>query len=253
MRGNGSGMPQPFPPRGRRERAKHEKMVHIFDAATELFLANGYAATTTQQIAERADVAEGTLFRYAATKAELLIMVVNAQFRAAVDEGIASIASIPVAREDALCETQVEITTDRVARLLDPTVAQSMGNGDNTLIYQQHVLFGDAGDHHREAMEASEALIAAIAVVVAGGDRGGDRGGDIDASAKACARMIFATMVVAFATAIPEHLTAAEVAGELHDAIRLAVRGYLTPRAAVGSVVDDAPTTPVRDEKRKYK
>lgn len=226
-------------------------MVRIFGAATELFRVNGYAATTTQQIAERADVAEGTLFRYAATKAELLIMVVNAQFRAAVDEGIASIARIPVATIDASMETRVEITTDRVACLLNPTVAQSMGNGDNTLIYQQQVLFGDAGDHHKEAMEASEALIAAIASVVADGDREGDRGTDIDASAEACARMIFATMVVAFATAIPEHLTATEVARELHNAIRLAVRGYLTQRATVGSVVDDVSTTPVRDEKRK--
>jgi AcrR family transcriptional regulator len=44
-------------------------------AARELFAERGVSGVTTQQIADRADVAIGTLYRYAATKAELLIMV----------------------------------------------------------------------------------------------------------------------------------------------------------------------------------
>ncbi|WP_457962206.1 TetR family transcriptional regulator [Arthrobacter sp. D1-29] len=36
---------------------------------------------TTQQIADRADIAIGTLYLYAATKAELLIMVQNQRRR----------------------------------------------------------------------------------------------------------------------------------------------------------------------------
>ena len=43
-----------------------------------------------QQVADRADVAIGTLYRHAATKAELLIMVQNEKFAAAIDEGLAA-------------------------------------------------------------------------------------------------------------------------------------------------------------------
>ena len=60
---------------GRRERSKLQKRARIFTAARTLFAEHGYAEVTTQQIAEHADVAAGTVFRYAATKAELLLMV----------------------------------------------------------------------------------------------------------------------------------------------------------------------------------
>ena len=45
---------------GRRERNKLEKQTRIFDAAAELFAEKGYSAVTTQEIADRADVAGGT-------------------------------------------------------------------------------------------------------------------------------------------------------------------------------------------------
>jgi AcrR family transcriptional regulator len=59
-------------------------------AARELFAERGVSGVTTQQIADRADVAIGTLYRYAATKAELLIMVQNEKFAAAIDDGLAA-------------------------------------------------------------------------------------------------------------------------------------------------------------------
>ncbi|MGP3708967.1 helix-turn-helix domain-containing protein [Gordonia paraffinivorans] len=37
----------------------------------------GFSAVTTQEVSARAGVAAGTLFRYAATKSELLLMVYN--------------------------------------------------------------------------------------------------------------------------------------------------------------------------------
>jgi AcrR family transcriptional regulator len=73
---------------GRRERNKREKRERILDAARDLFAEFGVGAVTTQQVAERADVAVGTLFRYASTKAELLIMVQNEKFAEAIDEGL---------------------------------------------------------------------------------------------------------------------------------------------------------------------
>ncbi|MBX3446672.1 MAG: TetR/AcrR family transcriptional regulator [Parvibaculaceae bacterium] len=62
-------------PLGRRERNKQEKLDRILAAARELFAAKGFSDTTTQEIAERADIGTGTLFLYAKSKEDLLIMV----------------------------------------------------------------------------------------------------------------------------------------------------------------------------------
>jgi AcrR family transcriptional regulator len=64
---------QPTP--GRRERNKLEKQARIVDAARELFQRQGFAETTTQQIAAAADIGTGTLFLYASSKEDLLVMV----------------------------------------------------------------------------------------------------------------------------------------------------------------------------------
>jgi AcrR family transcriptional regulator len=60
---------------GRRERNKQEKRARIVGAARELFGTKGFAETTTQEIAEKADIGTGTLFLYAKSKEDLLVMV----------------------------------------------------------------------------------------------------------------------------------------------------------------------------------
>lgn len=75
---------------GRREWAKQAKRERIMAAARELFAEHGVNGVTTQQVARRADVANGTLYLYASTKAELLIMVQNEKFAAAIDAGLAA-------------------------------------------------------------------------------------------------------------------------------------------------------------------
>lgn len=61
-------------PIGRRERSKLEKRARIVEAARDLFNEKGFEATTTLEISERANVGSGTLFLYAKTKEELLVM-----------------------------------------------------------------------------------------------------------------------------------------------------------------------------------
>jgi AcrR family transcriptional regulator len=56
----------------RRERKKREARRRIFDAAFALFLEKGFDATTVEEIAERADVAKGTVFNYFPRKTSLL-------------------------------------------------------------------------------------------------------------------------------------------------------------------------------------
>ncbi len=60
---------------GRRERNKLQKRARIAAAARALFGRQGFAETTTQQIAAAADIGTGTLFLYAKSKEDLLVMV----------------------------------------------------------------------------------------------------------------------------------------------------------------------------------
>jgi AcrR family transcriptional regulator len=54
-----------------------ETRSRILKAALRLFARRGYDGTTTRDLAEAADVAEGTLFRYFSTKKAILVEVVS--------------------------------------------------------------------------------------------------------------------------------------------------------------------------------
>ncbi|MBO8172991.1 MAG: TetR/AcrR family transcriptional regulator [Bacillaceae bacterium] len=54
-----------------------EKKVKILEAAIEMFSEKGYAATSTSEIARKAGVAEGTIFRHYKTKKDLLMAIVT--------------------------------------------------------------------------------------------------------------------------------------------------------------------------------
>jgi len=71
---------------GRRERNKLEKRSRIVAAARRLFAEQGFAETTTQQIAESADIGTGTLFLYARSKEDLLVMVFHEEMLATAEQ-----------------------------------------------------------------------------------------------------------------------------------------------------------------------
>lgn len=54
----------------------NDRQMRILEAAVATFGEKGYAATSTNEIAKRAGVAEGTIFRYYKTKKDLLFAVV---------------------------------------------------------------------------------------------------------------------------------------------------------------------------------
>ncbi|MFD0771710.1 TetR/AcrR family transcriptional regulator [Bacillus sp. CGMCC 1.60114] len=55
---------------------RNERQMRILEAAVDMFSEKGYSATSTSEIAKRAGVAEGTIFRYYKTKKDLLLAVV---------------------------------------------------------------------------------------------------------------------------------------------------------------------------------
>lgn len=127
-------------PIGRREQAKQAKRERIMTAAGELFAEHGVSGVTTQQIADRADVAIGTLYRYAATKAELLIMVQNEKFATAIDDGLT--AADAAIGQDAL---------EAVSALIRPVVACIREHIENGRTYLHELVFGDPTEPYRRA------------------------------------------------------------------------------------------------------
>lgn len=76
----------------RRQQAQHDKQQRITAAAVALFHAQGFDATTVEQVAERADVAKGTVFLYAPSKPHLLLLVYENDLAEAVVNAFADIA-----------------------------------------------------------------------------------------------------------------------------------------------------------------
>lgn len=88
------------------------------------------------------EIANGTLFRFAASKAELLITVQNEKFGAAVDEGLTASSSLE-GTDASLVET--------VMALLLPVIGCVREQPENGRIYLHELLFGDPAEEHRAA------------------------------------------------------------------------------------------------------
>jgi AcrR family transcriptional regulator len=143
--------PQPL---GRRERNKRQKLERIIAAASELFAEHGVEEVTTQQIADKADIGTGTLFLYAKTKGELLLLVQNAHYAAALERG----------RTDA--ETTPDVL-DAVMAIVQPIVACNRTQIDNGRTYLREMAFGDPAEpHHAEALAIAAQTEEAIADVL---------------------------------------------------------------------------------------
>lgn len=77
------------PVQRRRRLSKEIRQAELLDAAAQIFREKGYHDALTAEIAERAGVVEGTIYRYFATKRDLLNMVVERAY----EETIADFAT----------------------------------------------------------------------------------------------------------------------------------------------------------------
>lgn len=194
-------------PVGRRERNKQVKLERITAAARELFAEHGVDDVTTQQIAEKADIGAGTLFLYAKTKGELLLLVQNSAYADALEEGRAAAASLP----DAL---------DAVTAIVRPVVHCNRIQIDNGRTYLRELVFGDPEEpHHRDALTLTLQTEAAVADVLRRDDRLGER------EAATLARVISAIMFVTMAATANISRTVDELVQEIREQV-----GVLLPR-----------------------
>lgn len=73
------------------ERNKRRKLDRIKRSARRLFERKGFEATTMREIAANADIGHGTLFLYASSKEDILVMIFREQVGRAVDAAIATV------------------------------------------------------------------------------------------------------------------------------------------------------------------
>jgi AcrR family transcriptional regulator len=190
-------------PLGRRERNKQQKLDRITLAASELFAEHGVEEVTTQQIADKADIGTGTLFLYAKTKGELLLLVQNAHYAEALERGRAEAETIP------------DVLT-AVMSIVRPIVECNRVQIDNGRTYLREMVFGDPTEpHHSEALSIVAQTEEAIAAVLAREEPAGS--GD----AATTARIISAIMFVSMAASVNAALSTEAIVHDIRTQISL--------------------------------
>ncbi len=136
-----------------RERRKTETRQAIVRAATALFARpQGYAGTTTREIAEAAGIATGTLFNYAPTKRDVAVMVWQDQLSVAVVEGFAAMS-------------EHETPADALVALWTPVFAVYASDLALGRVFLTSVMF--AGDVQADLQRFTDRFIADVAVRLA--------------------------------------------------------------------------------------
>lgn len=186
---------------GRRERNKQQKLERIVAAATELFAERGVDDVTTQEIADKADIGAGTLFLYAKTKGELLLLVQNSTYADALARGKQAAEGVA----DPL---------DAVMAVVRPVVECNRKQVDNGRTYLREMIFGDPAEpHHREALGLSQRTEEAIAAILR---RDGRRTAQ-DAAARA--RIVSAIMFVSMAASFNAARPVEDIVGEIQEQV----------------------------------
>lgn len=194
-------------PVGRRERNKQEKLDRIIAAASELFAVHGVDEVTTQQIADKADIGTGTLFLYAKTKGELLLLVQNAHYAEALKRGradAATMAGVP----------------DAVLAIVRPIVECNRTQIDNGRTYLREMAFGDPEEpRHREALTIVAQTEEAIADVLRRDERVGE------GEAATLAHIVSAVMFLSMAASTSIASSVEEIVQDIRRQV-----GVLLPR-----------------------
>ncbi|MGD8913957.1 MAG: TetR/AcrR family transcriptional regulator [Candidatus Thiodiazotropha sp.] len=84
---------------GRRERKRQQTADHLADTAWGLFQTQGYETVTMEAIAEAADVAKGTLYKYFPVKEALLRHRFHREMAETMPELLTQLSVLPTARE----------------------------------------------------------------------------------------------------------------------------------------------------------
>lgn len=196
-------------PGGLRERNKRDKHDRIVAAARRLFRRQGFERTTTQQVAAEAGIGTGTLFLYARTKEDLLVMVFLLELSRVVDDSFETLdGGAPL--------------LDQLLHLYDAVSRHHARNLALGRPFAKELMF--VHEARRPAMRAFMAgWMRRIAEVI---ERARQRG-EIDAGADArlLATSTFAQFFFRLQSWLGGYITRARLEVELRDALQLTLAG----------------------------
>jgi AcrR family transcriptional regulator len=179
-------------------------------AAWELFVAKGYAATTTGEIAARAGVAAGTVFVHASDKPDLLFLVMHDRLESAVEQGFATLGDGPL--------------IERLLHVFRPLFAMY---GEHPEVSSAFVRSfpGARGPNALRTETLTFGFLHRLSVLVVDAQERGEVARDLDPFA--CARNIFGLYFMALMGWLSGHATIeAALDPHLRQSLALQIRGF---------------------------
>ncbi len=85
--------------KNQKEDLTERRKAQIMEAAVKVFVKKGYEGSTTKEIAKKARVSEGTIFRYFDTKKDILLYVINLLTERLITEFSQEIKAYPNSKE----------------------------------------------------------------------------------------------------------------------------------------------------------
>lgn len=188
---------------GRRELSKRAKLERITSVARELFAQKPIDEISTAEVAKRAEIASGTLFLYAKTKGELLLLAQNSRYGEAHLEGQAA-------------ANQIDDPVAAILALMKPIIECNREHVENGRTYLLEVVFGKTIGGYRQAaielMAGTESAVAVIAKRIT-------NKADADGSARAKAAMAF--MFLTLSSPLNTSLSVAELLADIETQLKL--------------------------------
>jgi AcrR family transcriptional regulator len=202
----------------RRERNKQEKRARLLAAARTLFARKGFAATTTAEIAARADVGAGTLFLYFASKDDLLVEVFRAEMDAVTSRAFATLPR------------RAELLTE-LLHVYGAMIAHHERDPELARAFVKEMLFVSPRDRAL-VFEFIDGLSARVAARIALRQARGEL--DASVSASLVAENLFALFIARLQKwlGLDERLASDEHLARLRDAFALQLRALRAARPA---------------------
>ncbi len=201
-----------------REQNKQHTFEQIKRAAKDLFERKGYAATTTREIAEEAQIATGTLFLYVQDKAELLLLLYSDAIGELID---AAFATLPEKRP----------LPDLLLHIFSPFFAFYGRHPENARQYLKELLFQDGErKRHQQILSQNDTLLHLLTGVIQQAQERGEIRQDVDPQQAASS---FFALYFAVVTAWLGSFLALDTTSLAHlrSLFELQIRGMLPPES----------------------
>lgn len=130
--------------RAKHERRKEARPGELLDAALDLFVAKGFAATRAEEVAAKAGVSKGTLFLYFKSKEELFEAVVRENISNQITQGAAEIEAFTGSTAELLRYAMFEwwnrVGNTKASGIIKLVMAEASNFPNIASFYQEEVI-----------------------------------------------------------------------------------------------------------------